>query len=50
LRIDVYEKGSPHFGDQARVILAQIIWCRWLPVTLVHVRIHSDIPNCLPIS
>jgi len=25
LRIDVYEKGSPHFGDQARVILAQII-------------------------
>jgi hypothetical protein len=26
LRIDVYEKGSPHFGDQARVILAQIIW------------------------
>jgi SAM-dependent methyltransferase len=25
LKIDVYEKGSPHFGDQARVILAQII-------------------------
>ena len=25
MRIDVYEKGSPHFGDQARVILAQII-------------------------
>jgi predicted TPR repeat methyltransferase len=25
LRIDVYEKGSPHFGDQARVILAQIV-------------------------
>ena len=25
LRIDVYEKGSPHFGDQARVILAQIL-------------------------
>lgn len=25
LRIDVYEEGSPHFGDQARVILAQII-------------------------
>ena len=25
LRIDVYEKDSPHFGDQARVILAQII-------------------------
>ena len=25
LRIDVYEKGSSHFGDQARVILAQII-------------------------
>jgi predicted TPR repeat methyltransferase len=23
LRIDVYEKGSPHFGDQARVIVAQ---------------------------
>jgi predicted TPR repeat methyltransferase len=25
MRIDVYEKGSPHFGDQARVILAQMI-------------------------
>ena len=24
MRIDVYEKGSPHFGDQARVILTQI--------------------------
>lgn len=25
IRIDVYEKGSPHYGDQARVIVAQVI-------------------------